>query len=382
MPIELQITQTLEKIDPKNWNRLCPNQYPFTRHEFLYALETSGAVGKTFGWYPHYFLAYDQDQQDKLVAACTLYLKTNSYGELVFDWAWADAYQRSGLAYYPKAVVAIPYTPAPGHRILIATDADQEALTTLLINATLAFARDQQLSSLHWLFTDDALTERLEKSGFLRRTGVQYHWFNQSYVSFDAFLQTFSAKKRKNVRQERRKIQEQGISFGTFLGHELDEAQLQEVAMYYRITFDRKSGYATFNLDFFRQIARTMGHQLVVFFAYRNEESVACSICYRDDQALYGRHWGCRVDLDMLHFELCYYQGIEYCIAQGLARFEPGAQGEYKISRGFVPTRTWSAHWLSHPEFYRIIDRYLEQETEGMEALIEELQERTPFKKP
>jgi predicted N-acyltransferase len=375
--MEVKVVSSIHPIGREAWNAVSGTDNPFLRFEFLAALETHQGVGQRFGWLPCFLTAYEGAE---LVGAVPLYLKNNSYGEFVFDWSWADAYQRAGLAYYPKAVVAVPYTPATGPRILTAVHADRDRVAGALIDLAQEWSASQNLSSLHWLFPDATDTRRLEDHGLLLRLGCQFHWQNRGYRDFDDFLEGFSSRKRKKVRRERRYVEQAGIDIRIVHGHQVSATELETMHDLYRSTFDKKSGHATLSLEFFREIAVTMGEQLVLVIATRDSRIVAGAICLRSGDTLYGRHWGCYDDYHSLHFEACYYQGIDYCIANGLSTFEPGAQGEHKISRGFLPTPTWSAHWLADERFRAIVGRFLQQETEAMRDYMLELEQHSPFR--
>lgn len=372
MPV--RIHDSIDQIPAADWNRVAATGNPFLQHAFLAALEHHGCVGPQFGWLPQHLAVYDH--QDVLIGAAPLYLKDNSYGEFVFDWSWADAYERAGGAYYPKLVGAVPYTPATGPRLLAADAAVQRSL----LEAALAHARELQVSSLHWLFPPLAEVELMEERGLMRRTGCQFHWRNRGYRDFSDFLDGFSAQKRKKLKRERRRVIETGLQIERIHGHEASDQQLAVAAAFYRSTFDKKWGVATLNLGFFQEVARTMGERLLLIMASDQGRYVAAAICFRSDDALYGRHWGCNAEFHSLHFELCYYQGIDYCIEQGLALFEPGAQGEHKVSRGFEPTPTWSGHWIADPRFAAAIGDFLRREQVGMQHYIDELAEHLPFK--
>ena len=375
--MQLRVVDALDDIPAADWNALVRDENPFLAHEFLTALEHHDCVGERYGWLPRHLAVYEKN---RLVGAAPLYLKDNSYGELVFDWAWADAYQRAGGRYYPKAVVAIPYTPATGSRLLLHPEADADAVTDTLVQGALELSRELELSSLHWLFTDAQDTERLKARGFLLRQGVQFHWHNDGYRDFDDFLERFSAQKRKKLKRERRRVQEQGIELRVVHGNEACTQDLEIAQRFYASTFDRKSGIATLNPGFFQEIGRTLGDRLVLVFAYAQGQPVACAINLRSRTALYGRHWGCNAEYHSLHFEACYYQGIEYCIRNGLGLFEPGAQGEHKISRGFLPTTTWSAHWIADEGFRTAIADFLHREERVMNDYREELGEHHPYR--
>ena len=375
--MQLRVVDELDAIPAAEWNALGDGRNPFLLHEFLAALEHHHCVGERFGWLPRHLAVY---AGGRLIGATPLYLKDNSYGELVFDWAWADAYQRAGLRYYPKAVVAIPYTPATGPRLLLHPDADQENVARLLIEGALELCRELDLSSLHWLFTDMHDTGRLQARGLLLRKGVQFHWHNRGYRDFEDFLATFTAEKRKKLKRERRRVTEQGIELRVVHGHEASAEQWEIAHRFYASTFDRKSGMATLSLGFFQEIGRSMGERVVLVFAYADARPVACAINFRGPDALYGRHWGCNEEYHSLHFEACYYQGIEYCIAHGLTLFEPGAQGEHKISRGFVPTATWSAHWIADERFRAAIADYVQREERAISDYSDTLRDHLPYR--
>ena len=376
--MKLKILPSIDEVSASEWNSVSGTSNPFLRHEFLAALEHNDCVGVENGWIPRHLVAFDENQN--LVGAVPLYLKDNSYGEFVFDWAWADAYERHGLQYYPKAVSAIPYTPATGTRIFLKQDKNQDQTRQLLIELAQTLVVNEKLSSLHWLFTNEQDTNALKESGLLLRLGCQFHWKNDGYTDFESFLETLNSRKRKKINRERRYVQEESIDIDIVPGNESSDDQLNIMHHFYHSTFEKKWGHPTLTLAFFREIANTMGDQLLFFIASKDSEAVAGSICFRSDDTLYGRHWGCNEDYHSLHFETCYYQGIDYCIREGLQHFEPGAQGEHKISRGFLPTPTWSAHWIAHEGFRDIIHRHLDEETAGMHAYIEELSTRSPFK--
>ncbi len=375
--MELQIHTSLEDIPAAHWNSLVDADNPFARHEFLVALERHHAVGEKFGWLPQYISAY---KNDELLGAIPMYLKHNSYGEFVFDWGWADAWHRSGLEYYPKLVVAIPYTPATGQRLLLRNPDDQQTATALIEFAT-DHAKTLAVSSLHWLFTNNADTQRFrEHPDYMLRLGCQFHWQNKNYKDFDDYLSYLTSKKRKLIKRERRQVQDQKVMLEVFHGDEISEQQWQIFHKFYCSTFDKKSGYATLSLGFFLEISRTMADNVVLVMAKCENEYVASAFNFRGRNILYGRHWGCSKDFHSLHFEACYYQGLKYCIDHGLQRFEPGAQGEHKISRGFLPTPTWSAHWIAQPQFRQVIDQFLQRERTAMQHYIEELCQHSPFK--
>jgi len=368
----------IDEIPADAWNLLAGDDLPFMRHEFLAAMEHNGCVGKGFGWIPRHLMLTNQQGQIAAVAPC--YLKYNSYGEFVFDWAWADAYQRAGRRYYPKLVIASPYTPATGRRILTGDTPRRAELTQALIQGAMKVAQELGVSGLHWLFTADDETEIMRTEGLMPRLGCQFHWSNHGYGSFDDLLARFSAEKRKKVKRERRRVLDANIDIRRVRGDKVTEAEWGIFHRLYEDTFDKRGGIPTLTLAFFREIGRTMGEQLLLMLAEHEGTIVAAAFCLMGSQSLYGRHWGCLRDFHSLHFEACYYQGLDHCIEHGLTRFEPGAQGEHKVARGFLPTRTWSAHWIADAQFRRPIGNFLDHEIEGMEDYIAEMQHHSPYK--
>jgi len=372
------ILRNVADVPAADWNRVTGTDYPFTRHEFLSALERHGCVGEQHGWIPCHIAVYDDDK--RLCGLAPLYQKNNSYGEFVFDWAWADAWHRAGTNYYPKLVSSIPFTPVTGQRLLVDSHADRPAVTEQLVGSALALAEQSGCSTLHWLFTNPQDTGRLLEFSHLRRTSCHFHWHNAGYRSFDQFLAALSSRKRKKILRERRRVIEADIRLVQLSGEEMSASDWDHMYGFYRSTFEQKWGQASLTLEFFRDISTNMGNQLVLVFAMKSGEPVAGAIMLRSDNALYGRHWGCKEHWHSLHFETCYYQGIDYCIRNGLQLFDPGAQGEHKISRGFLPAYTWSAHWIRDPRFRTAIRHYLLQEHEMMVDYHDELLRTSPFR--
>ena len=376
--MKVSILTDISEIEATRWNAVSGTDYPFLRHEFLHALERCGCVGEQHGWLPHHITI--EDDSGQLCGLAPLYLKDNSYGEFVFDWSWADASQRAGLHYYPKLVSAIPFTPVTGTRIATAAGSNRDEITQLVVNTALALAETTGASSLHWLFTDSGETAQLEQLGHMRRTGCNFHWQNDAYASFDDFLARLSSRKRKKIRRERRRVAEARIRMEIRNGHDMSEDDWRVMHGFYSSTFDRKWGMATLTRAFFSEISRTMGDQLVLVFAYLEDQPVAGAIMLRSSDALYGRHWGCIEDHHSLHFETCYYQGIDYCIRHGLRLFDPGVQGEHKISRGFLPTYTWSAHWIHHPGLRDAVGDFLLKEQAAMADYHDDLLQVSPYR--
>ena len=387
-----RIVDTPAEIDAADWNALLarqPRPTPFLRHEFLAALDATGCATAETGWQPQFVTLWrdgpgvgheGSHEGEVLAAAAPLYVKSHSYGEYVFDWAWADAYQRNGLEYYPKLMCAVPFTPVTGTRLM----AEDAAALAALARTLVALANQAEVSSLHVLFPDAPELGPLLASGMKLRSGVQFHWLNAGYADFDAFLATLEQKKRKNIRAERRRVREAGVTFRQVLGPDIGEADWQFFVRCYRRTYREHQSSPYLNLEFFQRIGAAMPDNLLLVIAEREGRPIASSLLvYQrepDGGTLYGRYWGALEQVPCLHFETAYYQPLEFCIAQGIATFEGGAQGEHKMARGFLPTVTHSAHWLAHPAFADAIERFLARESGGIDAYIDELRERNPFK--
>lgn len=375
---KLTTHSAIAEIPAEDWNCLADPDTPFLRHEFLDAMERHGCVGESLGWVPQHLALRDENGQ--ILAVAPAYLKFNSYGEFVFDWSWADAYRRHGRAYYPKLVVASPYTPATGPRILTGQTPRRREVAQALIQGAVQVAERLGVSSLHWLFTADDEIDWLTEQGSMRRLGCQFHWRNPGYGSFDDFLGAFTAAKRKQIKRERRRVAENGIQIRRVRGDAVTESEWAIFHRLYRDTFDKRGGLPTLTLPFFQDIGERMGRNLLLVLADHDRNIVAAAFNLIGERSLYGRHWGCFQDFHSLHFEACYYQGLDYCIEQGLTRFEPGAQGEHKISRGFLPTATWSAHWIADADFRRAIARFLDAETHDMQNYLAEMNTHSPYR--
>lgn len=369
----------IHSIDRDAWNRLHGTGQPFLRHEFLAALEDSGAACPDTGWSPaHVTLESD----DELLAAMPLYAKSHSMGEFVFDWGWADAYARAGLEYYPKLVSMVPFSPVTGPRLLLAPNAaDPEHLRATLADAAVNLAAERGLSSVHWLFPAEDDLPLLTERGALRRDDVQYHWHNRGYAEFEDFLAGFTSKRRKAARRERRRVREQGITFRVLDGHALHEPWLDFVFQCYAMTYLERGRPPYLNRAFFRQIAQTLPDSVRVIAALEGESPIGMAFCLCDGEALYGRYWGSLKSVDCLHFETCYYQGIDLCIREGLQRFEPGTQGQFKLARGFEPTAVYSAHWIAHAGGREAIADFLRAERQAVAEYRDELGTHLPFRR-
>lgn len=370
------IVSSLSEIGQSAWDELLALQgeaNPFLSYAFLHALHASGSACPETGWQPQYIALYDGDE---LAAALPLYVKGHSYGEYVFDWAWADAYRRHGLDYYPKLLSAVPFTPVAGPRLL-ARDADARAA---LIEVLVATQQATEVSSSHILFPPEEHARQLQDAGFLLRSGVQFHWLNGGYASFEEFLSTLEQKKRKNIRAERRKVRDAGVTLRRVRGVDALESDWRFFNRCYRHTYAAHYSTPYLNLDFFLRIGQSMPENILLVIAERAGRPIASSLVIHTEDTLYGRYWGEIEHVPCLHFEAAYYQPLEFCIEQGIQTFEGGAQGEHKMARGFLPTRTFSAHWLAHPSFADAIERFLEREAGGIDDYMDELNERNPFK--
>ena len=383
--IELEIVESVTAVAASEWDRLAGDDDPFLEHAFLAALEASGSVGEAAGCVPRIVLARDGARNGRLLGAVPLYLKTNSYGEFIFDWAWANAAHRSGVRYYPKLVAAIPFTPATGRRLplLDAPDVDAPAVVAALLRGVREVAEEEQASSIHFLFCTDAEKEVLAARGYFPRLSMQFHWHNRPgrpFESFEDYLSTFRSQNRKQVRKERRVAAEHGLTFRTATGAELETRDWTALRAFYVENVDRHGGHAYLSAAFFEIARETLGHRLVATLAYQGKKPVAGTINFEKGAHLYGRYWGCLADFQMLHFELCYYQLIERAIARGQTLFEAGAQGEHKLKRGLAPAFTHSAHWIRHPGLSEAIGSFLVREAEGVAAEVVEYAAHSPFR--
>jgi uncharacterized protein len=363
----VRVVESLGGVDPQEWNALAGGQ-PFVRHEFLSALIDTGCAAAQSGWLPQFLLRY---RAGALAGAMPLFAKGHSYGEYVFDWAWADAHERHGVAYYPKLLCAVPFTPVRGQRIL---GEDKQAL----VEAALQLARGT--SSLHVLFPREDEAQLLAARGLMLRRTVQFHWRNEGYADFDAFLAALSHGKRKNIRQERRRVREAGVTLRWLEGEAIERRHWEYFNRCYRRTYAAHRSSPYLDLEFFLRVGRAMPEHTVLVLAEREGGPVASALFLRDERRLYGRYWGATEHIPLLHFECCYYQAIEYAIARGLEVFEGGAQGEHKIFRGLLPVETLSAHWLAHPQFARAVESFLAREGAGIARYVDELCEHSPFK--
>ena len=372
---------SIADIDAAGWNALVGSApaagQPFLRHEFLSALEESGCTTPRTGWAPQHLVI--EDSRGRAQGAMPLFRKSHSRGEFVFDFSWASAYTQHGLKYYPKLLSAVPFTPVGGARLLVNPAAEPKSMSRMLIETVRAYANSERLSSWHILFPTDHDLETLDQAGLILRRDCQFHWFNRGYESFDAFLATFTAEKRKKAKRERRRVAEAGIEFDTRLGGEMSDSEWRTVYEFYADTFYRHGHEPYLNLKFFKLIAASMPEQLMLKVARQGSQAIAVAIFFVGEDALFGRYWGAGGNYHSLHFETCYYQGIEYCIEKKLQRFEPGTQGEHKVPRGFVPTRTASAHYIADERFAAAIRDFAAREARGVDSYAAAVNEHVPY---
>ena len=373
--IEARFHDSIDSIPAAAWDALRPDDNPFVSHAFLAALEHTGCIRPDWGWQAHHLGLY---QSGELIAAAPLYLKGNSHGEFVFDWSWASAWERAGGDYYPKLLNAVPYSPITGPRLLAGIGPAAAERQHALVSAMHAFAKRMNLSSVHANFLREEELDAFDHA-WLARSDVQFHWHNQGYADFAGFLDALNHKKRKNIRQERSHVASAGLSIEMRGGSELSRDEWRRIHALYESTFDAKGNHAALTRAMFLALGETLGDAVQLALARQHGTIMAMALFLRSSDTLYGRYWGAQVDIPGLHFELCYYQGIEYAIRHGLQRFEPGAQGEHKLARGFLPVRTHSRHYLVNESFRRAVREALSREAEAVTEYAEELQAHSPF---
>jgi predicted N-acyltransferase len=372
----IRVLRAPGEVPAAAWNELLAQAggSPFMRHEYLAAMHESGSATAATGWDPHFVTLW---RGDVLEAACVLYFKDHSYGEYVFDWAWANAYEQHGVRYYPKGLTAVPFTPVPGPRLL-ARDA---AARAALVAEVLTLCRRSKLSSFHLLFGNDDDIAACAAHGLMLRHTVQFHWTNAGWSTFDEFLGSLSQEKRKKIRQERRKVADAGVTFRALEGAAITQADWDFFYRCYERTYLEHGNAPYLTRDFFRRMQATMPENWLLFVAERQGKRIAGSLIGIADGVAYGRYWGALERVDSLHFEACYYQPLAWCIANGFRSFEGGAQGEHKMARALLPVKTSSAHWLAHPAFADAVEKFLAREGKGVESYLEHLQERSPFRR-
>ncbi|UTW54270.1 GNAT family N-acetyltransferase [Kordiimonas sp. SCSIO 12610] len=379
-----KIVNSISEIPKTSWdacNNASANSSPFLSYDFLNALEISGCVNAETGWHPQHVVLYNTSDETDILAVMPLYLKGHSQGEYVFDHGWADAYERAGGRYYPKLQSSIPFTPATASKLLVKDCNNRQTYEQALISSAIQFARNAEISSLHLTFVPEREAASYKDMGLLIRNDQQFHWFNKGYQTFDDFLNALSSRKRKQIRKERRTALENGITIHHFSGDDLKEEHWDAFFEFYIDTGNRKWGQPYLNRQFFSEINKRMADKIVLMMCERGGDYIAGALNFIGSDTIYGRHWGCIEDHPCLHFETCYYQAIEYAINHGLKCVEAGAQGPHKIARGYEPTKTYSAHYLRDEGFHKAVENFLQMETREVDAHIEYLGERTPFKK-
>ena len=380
-PTEIRVISSLTEISAAEWNSCAGSENPTVSHAFLSSLEDSGSVTDETGWQPQHLCVFDG--AGKLAAAVPLYLKNHSYGEYVFDWGWADAYERAGGRYYPKLQCSVPFTPVTGPRLLIRPDADP-SIMDVLTSGMMQLCDRNGISSVHVTFLPEEQWHRMGKRDWLLRTGEQFHWLNDNYGTFDDFLAALSSRKRKNIKKERKKVVEQGFDIRVLSGDDLTEGAWDAFYGFYCNTSDRKWGQAYLSREFFSLLSERIADKIALIMAYddvdRGGVAVAGALNIVGSDAIYGRNWGCLADYKFLHFELCYYQAIEFAICHGLSRVEAGAQGPHKLQRGYLPTHTYSAHWIRDPGLRGAIEDYLQSERAQVDGEIRYLEKHSPFR--
>ncbi len=376
--MNFEIVESINTISPDKWDSISKDQSPFLQHAFLSALEDSKSVGGDTGWQPRHLIGYEDNE---IVAIMPMYEKTHSYGEYVFDFAWADAYHQHQMLYYPKLVSAIPFTPVTGNRILTTDNINSIQLLDKLVQFLRTYIAQHNISSFHFLFPQQEESSQLKKLTCVQRVSVQFQWFNQNYVDFNDFLSTFTARRRKTVKKERLKVQAQGVQIKRLKGTEIASKDMDFFYQCYCQTYLKRSGHSGYlTSDFFKLILQNMPENLLLVIASDDSGPVASALYIFDDNQLNGRYWGSLKDLDALHFECCYYQGIEFCIENNIQTFNPGTQGEHKILRGFKPTTCYSNHHLAEPAFHAAVERFIDQETPGILQYKRNASQVLPFK--
>ena len=377
--MKIDFIDSIEKITQEDWDAVLSSKYPFLRYEFLKALEVTNCVSPEQGWTPLHLIA---SENERIIAIMPLYIKTDSQGEFIFDWSWADAYYRNGLNYYPKLVSSIPFTPASGPRILITEKKRSREVIEEISKALKQITEESDFSSVHILLANKDEVKDFSQEDFSLRTSYSFHWFNNHYLSFENFLQDMTSRQRKNIKKERKKIDDQGVTVSRISGSEITLEMLETFYQFYQVTYLKRGMRGYLNFEFFKKIVDSIPETIMLVLAKNNSgEYVAGALNFFDDEKLYGRYWGCLEEYDSLHFETCYYQGIEFCIEENLKSFDPGVQGEHKIKRGFCPIETFSLHWIKDSRFKEAIDDFLDREREHILEYNQDRRALLPFKK-
>lgn len=378
--MEIVVHNSLRDISAEQWNAMLESNNPFMRYEFLMGLETTACVSLDVGWESAHITIYADAERNQLIAAMPCYIKSHSYGEYIFDWSWADAHHRHGLEYYPKLSNAVPFTPATGDRLLTADPQQREQLEAALLGKAIELCESRGLSSFHSLFVEQRQAESLQKLGCLTRHSSQFHWQNRGYKDFDDFLSVMSSKKRKNIKRERRRVSDTGITYRWLSANQLDQAAVDTMYRFYSRTIRHYGAQSYLNKAFFEYLAQHFNQQTLFLFAEFDNQTIAGGLYFKSDNTLYGRYWGALDNFHSVHFETCYYQAIEWCIANGYQRFEAGAQGEHKLARGLEPNTTYSSHWIAHEGFRQAIGDFIGSEQEHMKNYQTQMNNHSPFK--
>ena len=376
MTLKVTLADSVTAVDAESWDALVGGM-PLLSHAFLSALEASNSVGKGTGWQSCPMLVFDGEA---LVGALPLYVKSHSYGEYVFDWAWAEAYEKNGLNYYPKLIAAIPFSPVTSQRLLVASVPNASEIQSLMVETLEQITRSNQFSGAHVLFPNEDSAAVLSQAGWMQRHGVQFQWHNEGFQNFEEFLSQLTQEKRKKIRQERKKVVNSGVVCNRIKGPDISEAQWEFFYQCYCNTYREHRSTPYLSREFFERIAQTMPQHILLVMAYKDELPIASALNFYDQNTLYGRYWGCLEYVPNLHFELCYYQAQEFCIAENIRYFEGGAQGEHKLARGFKPKATCSFHKIAHPQFAKAIEDFVMREAQGIAKYTNELEDRAPFK--
>jgi predicted N-acyltransferase len=373
-----KFSNSIEQIGKAVWAPLANGNSPFCQYPFLHALETSGSVGEKSGWLPFHLVIY---QNSKPVGILPLYKKTHRYGEYVFDFAWANTYRQYGVNYYPKLVAAIPYTPVTGARLMLDKEVDKQQLLPILCNEITQQLELNGMSSMHWLFVEQSFSQLLHNQQQVQRKAVQFQWFNRQYSSFEDYLQHFNSRKRKSVKKERQTITTKGVKVVRLFGDDLTEENMRFFYHCYKQTYLKRSGHDGYLTDiFFQQIFKDLPQNLMLVIALKDGQPIASALFIFDKNQLCGRYWGALEEVPNLHFECCYYQGIEFCIEQDIAQFNPGTQGEHKILRGFEPIYCYSNHSLKETAFHEAVERFIQQENMQIEQYKNNAEKLLPFR--
>lgn len=377
--MKVQFSQSISDINKEKWESIVGSDYPFLKYDFLLALESTNCVSKEAGWSPFHLSVHESSE---LIAVMPLYIKTDSQGEFIFDWSWADAYYRNGLDYYPKLVASIPFTPATGPRLSIKKGRDRNKITNLINQEISQISEEINLSSMHVLLPEKSEISAFLKSGLSLRTSYSFHWFNNEYKKFEDFLLDLTSRQRKNLKKERKKIESQQIKMKRVLGREITDSMLESFYNFYQVTYLKRGMRGYLSLEFFKRIIISIPESILLVLAYNEEnDCVAGAFNFFDSKKLYGRYWGCLEEYDSLHFETCYYQGIEFCIEKNLSSFDPGVQGEHKIKRGFLPIETYSLHWIKDIRFREAINDFVEKEALNIKMYNQQCEGMLPYKK-